>query len=285
MRSWLTSVAIAALALKLMDTSAALQKFRDQPLREAANVLDRAALLLQGTSPSRRDRLASIERIADFRPDEPLRRLAAGVGLLSVDYRNPEGKLVTSSCTAAVIAPTLLITARHCLFDGDREINASEIWFDHTAPGEADVYPVGPIVIANEALDFALLTMRLPADHPARTALQDLAIRAPIPGERALLIHHADGNVQQLSRAFCRVSIEQHDKSTVTHTCPSMPGASGAVLIAERDHALLGLHTKYSRTSPQTIGYASRLTEIAEKAGEALAAARPDTGRRVAGAP
>ena len=70
MRAWIASVGIAAVAIHSVASSAGFRTFTDQPLHHAGLFFDRAALLLQGTSSLRRDRTASIERIADFRPDD-----------------------------------------------------------------------------------------------------------------------------------------------------------------------------------------------------------------------
>ncbi len=260
MRRWIVSVGIAAVAINAAMSSAAYRNFSERPLHEAAKLFDRTALLLQGTSSLRRDRMASIEQIADLRPDDPLRMAAARTALLAVNTTGDKGQRRTSYCTAVLIAPGTLITNHHCAFAAGKPFDAAEVWFQYVAPQTADVYPVLSLLEFDEKLDYALLRIALPPTHAALRGLQSPTTRAAVPGERAMIIHHAGGDVQQVSRAHCRVLVEQlPDKQSIRHSCPMHGGASGSLLIAD-DGAVLGLN--HSHNANTVIGYATPFAAI-----------------------
>lgn len=263
MRRWIVSVALAAVGINAVMSSSAYRSFSERPLHETARLFDRTALLLQGTSSLRRDRMASIEKIADLRPDDPLRVMAASTALLTTAFTDDKGKRHTLYCTTVLIAPQTLLTNHHCAYRSGKPYESAEVWFNYLAPETADVHPVGSILEADETLDFALLRITLPAGHAEQRSLPIATARSATPGERLVVIHHAFGDTQQISRAFCRVLIDQPtDKTQLRHSCPTRGGASGALLIAESDGAVVGLHHSNS-TGPDALnGYATSFSAI-----------------------
>ena len=263
MRAWIASVGIAAVAIHSVASSAGFRTFTDQPLHHAGLFFDRAALLLQGTSSLRRDRTASIERIADFRPDDRMRVMAASTALLAVEKREASGQVHGWRCTAVLVAQDTLLTNHHCINLDGKQFDTGEVWFNYLAPQTADVYPVGTVLESDKALDYAVLRVRLPHGHAAQRSLPLPSVRDAVPGERAIMVHHANADVQQISRAFCRVAVEQpFDKTQIRHSCPMASGASGSLLIAETDGAIIGLNHSVSRDPATLNGFATSMTAI-----------------------
>jgi len=232
----------------------------------AARGFENASLFLNTTTILRRDRLASIEMMSEYPIEHPLRRRGASIGMLLIEMEAPDGSRSSFSCTAALLRRALVITNQHCLKKGGSIAVELMLWLDHTDKDDGTFLTLDPKPLETDAaLDFALLHLR---EARAPTALSDLdgiAVRAAIPGERLFIIHHAKGKAQQISRAFCRAFIEQLRSNEISHSCPTHPGSSGALVFAESDGAIVGLHHS-ATTKPDTVrGYATTLTVIVAK--------------------
>lgn len=112
----------------------------------------------------------------------------------------------------------------------------------------------------------ALVAFRVPNGFLIRRTIdnnESVCRGDPVPGERIIVIHHAGGEVQQVSRAFCKVELsEPTSRPVIEHSCTTRPGSSGAVLIAETDHAIVGLHTSTVQNADRSPGFATRATAI-----------------------
>ncbi len=197
------------------------------------------------------------ERVADFRPDEPLRRIAASFGMLVIDTRTGE-ELWVKRCTAAIVGPTQIVTNHHCLAaKPGKSIDAITLWLDFV-----DTQAVTRIAVdakpveQDETLDYALLTLKEPV-NVATHVLPKVSFRQALPGERLLLVHHSRGEVKAITRFRCRVATEKLATDELAHTCTASPGSSGALILAERDHAIVGLHHSVAKLDRPYFGYAT----------------------------
>lgn len=129
------------------------------------------------------------------------------------------GENKVSSCSAALIAPDLILTAAHCLEVGS-VIPSGSFTFDYQTdalgnrpPGYAPKFhklkrlvkagwataPTGAGLIPGSGLDYAIIQIETP---PAGLGVPPLPIRADLPpvGEEVFLIHHARGATKKVSR-------------------------------------------------------------------------------------
>lgn len=101
---------------------------------------------------------------------------------------------------------------------------------------------------------------------PPLVDLGNLSVRAAIAGERLFIIHHSNGDPQQVTRAFCRADLEQSRAATeISHSCPTRPGSSGALVFADSDGAIVGLHRSIARRTDIVRGYATPMIAILAK--------------------
>lgn len=234
-------------------------------LRLAA-LLDQTSLALEGTTRERRLLVSGIEPVSDFPEGTAPRQIGRSVGMLWIDITDDKGKTRTQNCTATLIAPTLLITNHHCLGKdkpGDRM--ALELWIDYRG-GKPNRYEVEPAPVEVDAeLDFALLRLTPPAPSLQAAALTSLRFRIAQPGERLLLLHHGGGKPLQVTRAHCRVAPSSPGDQDLRHTCATLPGSSGALVLAERDHAVVGLHRARRRGEELSPGVATPVAALLAK--------------------
>jgi hypothetical protein len=222
-------------------------------------VFSSLATFAEGRMPKPTLRTDLVEPIAEFRADEPLRRLASAVGMLVIESHDATHTWL-SDCTAVVIAPDTIITNFHCV-PGSRAgevIDRITLWLDYV-----DVRNVTKINVVlqpleqDQALDYAILKLEKPVNS-ATHVLAAVRLREALPGERLALIHHARGAPQQVSRMKCRIAIDRELTSErVAHTCWTAPGSSGALIFAERDQAILGLHRSAAKGGDAPVGYAT----------------------------
>jgi V8-like Glu-specific endopeptidase len=260
MLRWCATSLIAACALSALARTELAEKISTQPISQVASWADAAALALQGISNQRRTRLGSIERVADFGADDPIRKIAHSIGMIWVHTTGSDGKASLYSCTAAVIALNRIITNQHCVRKPRLEtVTKIVLWLDHTELAIANNFNVEiqPLE-ADEALDYAILALTQVVSSPAAQPLATLAFRDAVPGERLMIIHHSSSEPQQITRAFCRaVSTQPSTDNDLAHTCATSPGSSGALVFAERDGAIVGLHKSIQRGRDRSPGYAT----------------------------
>lgn len=235
------------------------QHVRTAPPHETLHtVFSSVATFLEGRLPKSMAHPDYSERLADFRADEPLRRIAASIGMLVIETRIGEQGW-TSRCSAGVLAQQQIITNHHCIETRPNEkIQRITLWLDyvdahHVTKLDVEVTPIEQ----DSALDYAILNLKQPAGA-ATHVLPKLVFRAALPGERLLLVHHSGGDVKAVTRFRCRIATESDTKpDKLAHSCSATSGSSGSLLLAERDHAIVGLHRSSTREPNPYVGYAT----------------------------
>ena len=251
-----TLVAAFSIGTWLVRTEMGAQVRTAPPHETFRVVLSSLATFAEGRMPKPIPRTDLVEPIAEYRADEPLRRLASTVGMLVIESHDA-GKSWLSDCTAVVIAPDAIITNFHCV-PGSRTnevIDRITLWLDYVdAHNVIKINVVLQPLEQDQTLDYAILKLEKPVNG-ATHALTAVRLREALPGERLTLIHHARGAPQQVSRIKCRIAIERERTSErIAHTCWSAPGSSGALIFAERDQAILGLHRSAARNVDDPVG-------------------------------
>jgi hypothetical protein len=210
---------------------------------------------------------ASIEPIGDFPEGTDLRKIGSSVGLLWIDVTDGKGKTHALQCTATLIAPTILITNHHCLeTDSPGDHRTLELWIDYRG-GTPVRHKVEPTPVEIDAkLDYALLRLLPPATRPEPVSLTRLRFRTALPGERLFLLHHAGSKPLQVTRARCHADTSNAAGDHVMrHTCATLPGSSGALVFAARDHAIVGLHRARRRHADRVPGVATPAAALLAK--------------------
>lgn len=233
---------VVGLAAAWIGSLPAVRPHLDDSKLRLARFLDRTSLALEGNTEHRRLLAAGIEYAAEFPEGLALRQIGRSVGMLWIDVVDGKGKNSTLQCTATLIAPTLLITNQHCIkTEKANDRLTLELWIDYHG-GTPVSYKVDPAPVESDAkLDFALLRLMPPVSGHQPHVLGNLRFRAALPGERLLVLHHAAGKPLQVTRTRCRVAASGSDQD-LRHTCATSPGSSGALVFAEHDHAVVGLH-------------------------------------------
>lgn len=264
---WLTSVFVATTAVYFVLTADAIRDWARSPSASIASMFEVGSLYFDATTAFKRDRLASIERALDFSASHPIRKTAAAVGMLSIAFENAEGKRENYACTAVLIRANLVITNRHCVIRGNTIMVRTTFLLEHTTEGSASIVELETVPVESDVvLDYALLRLRVTTDARPHGNLSNLSVRAAIPGERLFIIHHSNGDPQQVSRAFCRADLQQSRVAVeISHTCPTTPGSSGAMVFADSDGAIVGLHHSISSRSDTVRGYAAPMVAILAK--------------------
>lgn len=270
---WLTSVFVATTAVYFVLTADTFREWARSPSASLASMFEVGSLYFNAMTVFKRDRLASIERVIEFSPEHPIRKTAAAVGMLSIDVETEKGKRESYTCTAVLIRADLVMTNRHCVIRGNSKTVEVTLWLDHTTEGAGRVVELEPVAIESDvALDYALLRLRVTPGTSAPIALSRIVVRAVIPGERLFIIHHSNGDPQQVTRAFCRADLEQSRTAMeISHSCPTRPGSSGALVFADSDGAIVGLHRSIARRTDIVRGFATPMIAILAKSTELAA--------------
>lgn len=189
------------------------------------------------------------EPINGFSEGNKYRRLGRAIGRLKIFFAVPTGEEYLATCTASLIAPDRIITNYHCVpgLHGITvvQVKVEFLYLDLGSSSMRAFAAETTPVEADAALDYSILKV---LGEPARTAgITPLRFspRNVRNNESLFLIHHPAGQPQRLTRAYCRAhATKALDGKEMRHLCDTLPGSSGALVFADDDLALVGLHHK-----------------------------------------
>lgn len=183
------------------------------------------------------------ERLAVFREDSRLRRIARPVGRLKIKMKDAQMREGTALCTASIISSEYLLTNYHCIpgILGVTVLSAKvEMGYIDAADTsrvrvfEVDIHPVE----ADSELDYAVV--RVHGNPAGSFGVMKISTEPPRPMESIFIIHHPEGAPKTLSRKDCRVILTSTDQ--FVHSCDTLGGSSGSPIISEETYRMVGLH-------------------------------------------
>lgn len=201
-----------------------------------------------------------------------VRSFAKYVGLLRVCLRTPDGKprLIQRQsgtielespfrtiCTAALLPDNRLLTNAHCFYGFEQAgftiVSKARIDFNYTSKDDIGAVQSYPVSLRELAVDRELDAMVLQV--LGEDANADLGGHIPMnmmsevePFQELRMIHHPGGTPQQYSSGTCQVHRRQTEipdaRSPFRHTCESIGGSSGSLLLDSRTLSVVGLHNQ-----------------------------------------
>nr|WP_232372098.1 serine protease [Acuticoccus mangrovi] len=176
------------------------------------------------------------------------------------------GQTATSTCTATIVAPTLILTNHHCV-PGRHKILKASILINYEEEDDPDAIRLEvetePAATSGE-MDFSFVRIK----EPLPDGVQPLPFTPEevSPGSRLIMIHHPAGRPKMMTQFDCRAHNKQSGQAfELRHVCDTLPGSSGGLLV---NSALrpVGLHHTggLRENDPESYNTATRMTAIRE---------------------
>ena len=223
-------------------------------------------------SSGTKDQAPSGTPVAGLPTDHVAHKAAAAIGLLEA---NGQGL-----CTAWLVARDLALTADYCV--QSEFIGASKLTLRLgyvSAQGDPKRYDVSsPPIEVSKAYGFALL--KIVGDPGKDFAPLKLKPRAPVVGERLMVLHHSGAKpvaITQNERCVVVVS-SKAQPNAFEHTCDTLLGSGGAPVMSLQDQTVLGLH--HSGLDDGSWNLARRIDKILEASAVLRNVARSDVPAR-----
>lgn len=183
------------------------------------------------------------EPIYDLSDQDPYRRAGLSIGMLDLLVQTANGAFGNATCTATVLSNQYILTNYHCAPGKDfKTIKAQlRMGFLDRSRAVGTLFNVTlPPVEADSALDYAILKVE---GNPATTfgALR-FRTSAAYPRESLVLVHYPAGQPQKLTRYRCVSGDPLMQGASLIHRCDTLPGSSGALVLAANDLSVVGLH-------------------------------------------
>jgi len=244
-RTGLLAIAVAVFSVSL--TGSGIDEATAQtaifPASDYGNVELRLRESIGGAATAVLSRGHAFEPLDTFDPNSPMSALSRAVGRLDLQVRREAGDAV-NTCTATLVSPTIILTNHHCAFPFGGTVTQASLVLDFlTKDGErASRIAVQPRPLeADQKLDYALMELVEAAPRDIRPVqLTPVALRER---HSFRIIHHPAGQPKVVSRFQCAAAVPAaQDPSIVRHTCDTLPGSSGALILDDQSLQAVGIH-------------------------------------------
>nr|WP_294550927.1 serine protease [uncultured Rhodopila sp.] len=183
--------------------------------------------------------------VSEYGPTSPFKIAAMSVGRLSYVLRHDSVPHVV--CAATVVAPDLLLTARHCFRDKDdnpRPLESAEILLGHLSKGSGIAIQVETTPVQEgQTLDDDYMLLRTSQDIPPEFPIAPLSASTVSSGEDLFVVHAPQGSIGLLSiSGQCRAARDPERGWFLRHTCVTERGSSGAPVFL-LNGKMVGVHT------------------------------------------
>lgn len=161
--------------------------------------------------------------------------------------------LDVNSCSGTLVAPDLVLTAKHCLKKDQKEGTAEQIFYRGAKPIKTDTYRYDLVALDvdkddKEIADLALLRLRTKLPN----AVAPIACREPVRGETIYAVGNSFGTeyasvtkgiVSSITRSYKDIDLEGNDTdhALIQLSAPIAPGNSGGALYDEQGE-LIGVN-------------------------------------------
>ena len=291
--SWVTHDRWPAIIVVVLALVAGAQnRVRAQSLEIPASDYGKVVLLEHeslGNAGNVLARSGAFEAIGGLEEKDPIRQLARAVVRLDV-LSEKAGHRATHTCTAILVGKRRILTNHHCLPGREGQVEKASVVFDYIrrdARGAARVAVAIKPIETSEALDYSVL--RLEGDPPDGIVPLALSGRRVVARERLIVIQHPAGQIKMMAEYHCRALASRSPaKPELHHSCDTLPGSSGAVVLDAGLHAVALHHAGgLRRDDPQSYNRAVRATSLlaASRTLRAAPASRADAGRSEAARP
>jgi flagellar motor protein MotB len=173
---------------------------------------------------------------------------ARAVARLTLQFENPaSGTEGVIWCTGFLVAPDLLLTARHCVVSPSPAVRfrrgyAMFEYFRRSAPGDEQIrVDIADVVEESRALDYALLRLAEENEFIQPLRIGRDSVRSQT--QRLYIVHHPKTLPTRVTRFGCRVQAEDGmAPGTFAHSCDTYDSSSGSPVFAVDTDAVVGLH-------------------------------------------
>lgn len=171
---------------------------------------------------------------------------ARSVARLSLHFTDPtSGAEGVIWCTGFLVAPDLMLTARHCVVRDGIRLKRGYALFEYFRPARSrsmtSRVAIAEILEENRRLDYALVRLAEENEYviPLRIGVDQLRSQT----QRLYIIHHPKALPTRVTRFGCRVQAEGDlAPGAFAHSCDTYDSSSGSPLFAVDTDAVIGLH-------------------------------------------
>jgi V8-like Glu-specific endopeptidase len=187
------------------------------------------------------------EQLLKFEASSIFYKASHPVGQLWIQL--PDGDFV-AVCTGMVISSELVLTAKHCVFDGEDPLilRSAVLVLGRVdiVGGESFELDLDPADVGETENDFVVLKSKKPLSDYAQGIPR--VGKDPVGRQGLYIIHFPALQPMVLSRKDCRILDDGDIGSMIRHTCQTQPGSSGAPILNE-SMEIVGMHLAGGKTS------------------------------------
>lgn len=185
------------------------------------------------------------EPVDELRADDRLARVARAVVRLDLLVKDGAESWL-SVCTASFVSEDLVLTNYHCIPGLKGHVSRASVVIDYLKADETGARRVDVETTAIESdrdLDYAIVRIKS-SSEPVRDIepihIEALAIKSK---DRLRLIHHPAGRPKAITQFKCSAARDAAPPAPeLLHTCDTLPGSSGAVVLSADGTVGIGIH-------------------------------------------